>query len=182
MNMMVRLKHRWQYKEIKMSLDLETEKLQAKVYWLKEHLNTKKTAEELDAEFEVWYKEEKLKKEEQEICNELTSQIKREQDLGFDLENRNYIKMSYETHADLRITRVCTLQAFANVILLKSLKHHSWGIITFSSAPDAWCKYENGRCEYSTGWWSHRKDLLSISQGKYYNSISGETNYTVYKI
>ena len=165
-----------------MSLNLEAEKLQAKIDWLKEHLNTKKTAEELDAEFEAWYKEEKLKKEEQEICDELTSQIKQEQELWFTLENENSLPMSYETYADLRITRVCTLQAFANVILLRSLKRHSWGTITFSSAPDVWCKYENGRCEYSTGWWSHRNDLLSISQGRYYNSISRETNYTVYKI
>lgn len=165
-----------------MSLNLEAEKLQAKVNWLKEHLNTKKTAEELDAEFEVWYKEEKLKKEEQKIRDELTAQIKQEQNLWFDLEKENYSQMSYETVADLRITRVCTLQAFANVILLQSLTIHSFGIITFSSAPDVWCKYENGRCEYSTGWWSHRNDLLSISQGRYYNSISRETNYTVYKI
>ena len=50
-----------------MSLNLEAEKLQAKIDWLKEHLNTKKTAEELDAEFEVWYEEEKVKKEEQKI-------------------------------------------------------------------------------------------------------------------
>ena len=165
-----------------MSLNLEAEKLQAKIDWLKEHLNTKKTAEELDAEFEAWYKEEKLKKEEQEICDELTSQIKQEQELWFTLENENSLPMSYETYADLRITRVCTLQAFANVILLRSLKRHSWGTITFSSAPDVWCEYKNGRCEYSTGWWSHRNDLLSISQGRYYNSISRETNYTVYKL
>lgn len=165
-----------------MSLDLEAEKLQAKVDWLKEHLNTKKTAEELDAEFEVWYEEEKVKKEEQQIRDELTTQIKQEQDLWFDLEKENYCTMSYETFAGLRITRVCTLQAFANVILLQSLKNHSFGIIAYSSAPDVWCKYDKGRCEYSTGWWSHRNDLLSISQGKYYNSISGETNYTVYKI
>lgn len=165
-----------------MSLNLEAEKLQAKVNWLKEHLNTKKTAEELDAEFEVWYEEEKVKKEEQEICDELTSQIKQEQELWFTLENENYSQMSYETYADLRITRVCTLQAFANVILLRSLKIHSWGTITFSSAPDVWCEYKNGRCEYSTEWWPHRNDLLSISQGRYYNSISRETNYTVYKI
>lgn len=165
-----------------MSLDLEAEKLQAKVDWLKEHLNTKKTAEELDAEFEVWYEEEKVKKEEQEICDELTSQIKQEQELWFTLENENSPPMSYETYADLRITRVCTLQAFANIILLRSLKIHSWGTITFSSAPDVWCEYKNGRCEYSTEWWLHRNDLLSISQGRYYNSISRETNYTVYKI
>ena len=101
-----------------MSLDLQAEKLQAKVNWLKEHLNTKKTAEELDAEFEVWYEEEKVKKEEQEIRDELTAQIKQEQDLWFNLENRKSAEMSYETNADLRITRVCTLQAFANVLLL----------------------------------------------------------------
>lgn len=165
-----------------MSLNLEAEKLQAKIDWLKEHLNTKKTAEELEVEFEVWYKQEKLKQEEEEIRNELTSQIQQEQDLWFDLENKNYSTMSYETDADLRITRVCTLQAFANVILLESLKNHSYGIITFASAPDVWCEYEKGRCEYSTGWWSHRNDLLSISQGRYYNSISGETNYTVYRL
>lgn len=165
-----------------MSLNLEAEKLQAKIDWLKEHLNTKKTAEELEVEFEVWYKQEKLKQEEEEIRNELTSQIQQEQDLWFDLENKNYSTMSYETDADLRITRVCTLQAFANVILLKSLKSHLHGSITFASAPDVWCEYKNGRCEYSTGWWSHRNDLLSISQGRYYNSISGETNYTVYRL
>lgn len=165
-----------------MSLDLHAEKLQAKVDWLKEHLNTKKSAEELDTEFEVWYKEEKLRKEEEEIREELTSQIEREQDLWFDLENKNYIQISYETHADLRITRVCTLQAFVNVILLQSLKHHSWGTITFASEPDVWCEYKNGRCEYSDNWWSHRNDLLSISSGKYYDSISGENNYTVYKL
>lgn len=165
-----------------MGLDLLAEKLQAKVDWLKEHLNTKKSVEKLDAEFEKWYEEEKLKKEEEEIREELTSQIEREQKLGFDLDKTNYISMSYETEADLRITRVCTLQAFANVILLKSLKIHSFGTITFSSAPDVWCKYENGRCEYSDKWWSHKNDLLSISQGRYYNSISRETNYTVYKL
>ena len=165
-----------------MSLDLQAEKLQAKVDWLKEHLNTKKSAEKLDAEFEEWYEEEKVKKEEQEICEELTSQIKRERDLWFDLEKRNHIEMSYETHAELRITRVCTLQAFANVLLLQSLKHHSGGNITFASAPDVWCEYKNGRCEYSTGWWSHRNDLLSISSGKYYNSIAGNTQFTVYKL
>lgn len=165
-----------------MSLDLEAEKLQAKVDWLKEHLNTKKSAEKLDAEFEKWYEEEKLKQEEEEIRQELTIQIEQEQNLWFELENRQYAEMSYETNADLRITRVCTLQAFANVILLKSLKSHLHGSITFASAPDVWCEYKNGRCEYSTGWWSHRKELLSISQGKYYNSISGETNYTVYKL
>lgn len=165
-----------------MSLDLQTEKLQAKIDWLKEHLNTKKTAEELDAEFEVWYEEEKLKKEEQEILDKLTSEIKQEQELSFTLENKNSPPMSYETYADLRITRVCTLQAFANVILLKSLKIHSFGTITFASTPDVWCEYKNGRCEYSTGWWSHRNDLLSINTGRYYNSISRETNYTVYKI
>lgn len=165
-----------------MSLDLQAEKLQAKVDWLKEHLNTNKTAEELDSEFEKWYEEEKLRKEEEEIRNELTILIEQEQNLWFELENNNYIEMSYETHADLRITRVCTLQAFANVLLLHSLKRHSWGTITFASAPDVWCEYKNGRCEYSTGWWSHRNDLLSISSGRYYNSISGETNYTVYKL
>lgn len=165
-----------------MSLDLHAEKLQAKVDWLKEHLNTKKSAEELDAEFEEWYKEEKLRKEEEEIREELTSQIEREQDLWFDLANKNYIQISYETHADLRITRVCTLQAFVNVLLLQSLKHHSWGTITFTSEPDVWCEYKNGRCEYSDNWWSHRNELLSISSGKYYDSISGENNYTVYRL
>lgn len=108
-----------------MSLNLEAEKLQAKIDWLKEHLNTKKTAEKLDAEFEVWYKEEKVKKEEQKIRDELTAQIKQEQNLWFDLDNKNSPPMSYETYADLRITRVCTLQAFANVILLQSLTIHS---------------------------------------------------------
>lgn len=165
-----------------MSLDLQAEKLQAKVDWLKEHLNTKKSAEKLEAEFEEWYEEEKVKKEEQEICEELTSQIKRERDLWFDLEKRNYSEMSYETHAELRITRVCTLQAFANVILLHSLKHHSGGNITFASAPDVWCEYKNGRCEYSDNWWSHRNDLLSINMGTYYNSIASNTQFTVYKL
>lgn len=165
-----------------MSLNLVAEKLQAKVDWLKEHLNTKKSAEKLDVEFEKWYQEEKLRKEEEEISEELTSQIKQEQELSFDLENINYIQIAYETHADLRITRVCTLQAFTNVILWKSLKRHSWGTITFASEPEVWCEYKNGRCEYSDKWWSHRNDLLSISSGKYYNSISGETNYTVYKL
>lgn len=165
-----------------MSLNLEAEKLQAKVNWLKEHLNTSKTAEELEVEFEVWYEQEKLKQEKEEIRNELTIQIEQEQDLWFELEHKQNSTMTYETEADLRITRVCTLQAFANVILLKSLKNHLHGCITFASAPDVWCEYKNGRCEYSTGWWSHRNDLLNISQGKYYNSISGETNYTVYRL
>lgn len=166
-----------------MSLDLQAEKLQAKVDWLKEHLNTKKSAEELDAEFEKWYEEEKLRKEEEEIRKELTSQIERERDLWFTLDNKKSIEMSYETFADLKITRVCTLQAFANVIILDSLNdYYSHGTITFASAPDVWCDYKNGRYEYSTGWWSHRNDLLSISQGRYYSSISRETNYTVYKL
>lgn len=166
-----------------MSLDLQAEKLQAKVDWLKEHLNTKKSAEKLDAEFEKWYEEEKLKKEEEKIREELTSQIKRERDLWFTLDNKKSIEMSYETFADLKITRVCTLQAFANVIILDSLNDYcSHGTITFASAPDVWCKYKKGRCEYSDKWWSHRNDLLSISSGRYYNSISGETNYTVCKL
>lgn len=165
-----------------MSLDLQAEKLYAKVDWLKEHLNTTKTAEELDTEFEVWYEEEKLRKEEEEISKELTILIEQEQDLWFKLENKKSSAITYETEADLRITRVCTLQAFANVILLKSLKSHWHGTISFASVPDVWCEYKNGRCEYSDKWWSHRNDLLSISSGKYYDSIANNTQFTVYQL
>lgn len=56
-----------------MSLNLEAEKLQAKIDWLKEHLNTKKTAEELEVEFEVWYEEEKVKKRRTENSRRINS-------------------------------------------------------------------------------------------------------------
>ena len=163
-----------------MSLDAEKDKLNAKIQWFKEHLNSTKTAEELDAEFEEWYTNVKAIEEEKERMRKLNEDIQDEAEIRYYLENKSYDHINYSNAADLKLSRPCTLQAFTNTILMKSYCNNFHGSIDFEDK--CYCKFNKGRVEYSKDWWCYKDAVLNHTKGKYFDSISGEHKYTVYQV
>ena len=163
-----------------MRLDPEKDKLDAKIQYLKEHLNSGKTANELEKEFEDYYANVLAVEEEKERIKALDRAIAGESVLEYGVTNKNYDTNNYCTYGNLRTSRVCTLQAITNVILMKSYLNKWHGIIELDGYSKVYCKFDTGRFEYSEEWSRFEKILIDNMQGRYYDSISGEHNFTFY--
>ena len=155
----------------------EQKKLTAQVQFFKEHLNSGKSAEELETEFEDWYENVLLVREEKERIDKLTADISEESDLRIKTSITDNDPVNFECRGGFVINRPCTLQAFANVIILDSLKNKFDGSIKVKDSV-AVCTFNRGKAEYSQGWYGVKNDVVCRT-GKFWTSISQEEKYTV---
>ena len=154
----------------------DQKKLTAQVQFFKEHLNDGKSAEELEAEFENWYKNVLLVQEEKERVEKLTADISEESDLRIMTSITDNDTVNYESWGKFSINRPCTLQAFANVIILDSFNNKFDGCIKFKGGKI--CTFNCGKAEYSNEWDS-LKDCVVCRTGEFWTSISKAEIYTV---
>ena len=155
----------------------EQKKLTAQVQFFKEHLNSGKSAEELEAEFEDWYKNVLLVQEEKERVEKLTADISEESDLRIKTSITDNDPVNFECRGEFSINRPCTLQAFANVIILDSLNNKFDGSIKVIDSV-AVCTFNRGKAEYSQGWHGVKNDIVCRT-GSFWTSISNEEKYIV---
>ena len=155
----------------------DQKKLTAQVQFFKEHLNSGKLAEELEAEFENWYTNVLLVQEEKERIEKLNADISEESDLRIKTSITDNDPVNFESRGGFSINRPCTLQAFANVIILDSLNNKFDGSIKVKDSV-AVCTFNRGKAEYSQGWHSVKNDVVCRT-GKFWTSISREEKYTV---
>ena len=155
----------------------DQKKLTARVQFFKEHLNSGKSAEELEAEFENWYTNVLLVQEEKERIDKLNADISEESDLRIMTSITDNDTVNYELWGKFSINRPCTLQAFANVIILDSFNRKFDGSIKVKDSI-AVCTFNRGKAEYSQGWSSVKNDVVCRT-GKFWTSISQEEKYTV---
>lgn len=99
-------------------IDKEKDKLNKKVEWLKDHLNTNKTPEQLDQEFETWYEEDFKKNQKEETLKYLSEAVKNESVLSWDYRSVNSSSVDFTTWGVFELNRVCTLQALADAMML----------------------------------------------------------------
>ena len=176
-------------------IDNEKNKMQKHIEWLKQHLNTDKTPEQLDAEFEIWYKEDFKKRQDAETLEKLKQSVQYESCLTYSKMNTDYDPLSYQSRGTIALSRVCALQAFVNSIRLKAAEHNGRYRIVLEN-PDTTSQYGLASCEISglewepsDTWFRHNMTLIaetgrfedSISSGvtiwvKPYNSITAEEN------
>ena len=176
-------------------IDNEKNKMQKHIEWLKQHLNTDKTPEQLDAEFEVWYKDDFKKRQDAETLEKLKQSVQYESCLTYNKMSTDYDPLSYQTRGMIALSRVCALQAFVNSIRLKAAEHNGRYRIVLEN-PDTTSQYGLASCEISglewepsDTWFRHNMTLIaetgrfedSISSGvtiwvKPYNSINAGEN------
>ena len=160
-----------------MWVEEDQKKLTAQVQFFKEHLNSGKSAEELEAEFEDWYTNVLLVQEEKERIEKLTADISEESDLRIKTSIIDNDPVNFECRGGFIINRPCTLQAFANVVILDSLNNKFDGSIKVKDSV-AVCTFNRGKAEYSQGWHGV-KNYVVCRTGKFWTSISQEEKYTV---
>lgn len=143
-----------------MSWNAEIDELNAKVQYLSKNLNCGKSPEQLEAGFKKWYTQEKLAQEEKKLVEDLTQDIN-DENLKYRVSYRSKNSVTNEIVGRLEVNRLCTLQAFTNLILLDSYKNNWCGVITFNSAKtNAKCEFNKGRAEYSFYWHNCRNALI----------------------
>lgn len=155
----------------------DQKKLTAQVQFFKEHLNSGKSAEELEAEFENWYTNVLLVQEEKERIDKLTADISEESKLVISTSITDNDTVNYESWGKFSINRPCTLQAFANVVILDSFINKFDGSIRVKDSI-AVCTFNRGKAEYSQVWYSVKNDVVCRT-GKFWTCISKEEKYTV---
>ena len=103
-------------------------KLEKKVEFFKEHLNSGKSADVLEQEFETWY-EEVYKKQYDEYLKQLKEDIQKESEirLEFLIGPAPSSECSYVASGNWYISRYCTLEAFVNIIALRRAKENKVG-------------------------------------------------------
>ena len=154
----------------------DQKKLTAQVHFFKEHLNDGKSAEELEAEFEDWYTNVLLVQEEKERVEKLNADISEESDLRIKTSITDNDPVNFQCRGGFSINRPCTLQAFANVIILDSFNNKFDGGIKFKGG--IICKFNNGKAEYFNEW-NGLKDCVVCRTGEFWASISKAERYTV---
>ena len=147
-------------------IDTEKDKLKQKIEWLKQHLNTDKTPEQLDAEFEVWYKDDFKKRQDAETLANLKQAVQKESVLDWTCGYHDHDPQGFIYRGTICLNRVCTLQAFANAVRLKSADDHSSYKIVFenvNSCQLAWCEIQGLNLETSAAWCKYSMLLIAES-------------------
>ena len=145
-------------------IDTEKDKLKQKIEWLKQHLNTDKTPEQLDAEFEVWYKDDFKKRQDAETLANLKQAVQKESVLDWTCGYHDHDPQGFIYRVTICLNRVCTLQAFANAVRLKSADDHSSYKIVFENANGcqlAWCEIYGLNFDTSDAWYKYNTKLIS---------------------
>ena len=101
-------------------------KLEKKVEYFKEHLNSGKSADVLEQEFETWYEEDYKKQQYAEYLKKLNHDIQKESEIRLDflIEDAPSSECSYCASGNWYISRYCTLEAFVNIVALRRAKEN----------------------------------------------------------
>lgn len=104
-------------------------KLEKKVEFFKEHLNSGKSADVLEKEFETWYEEVYKKKQYEEYLKKLKEDVQKESEirLEFLIGPAPSSECSYCASGNWYISRYCTLEAFVNIVALRRAKENKAG-------------------------------------------------------
>ena len=145
-------------------IDNEKNKMQKHIEWLKQYLNTDKTPEQLDTEFEVWYKEDYKKRQDAETLASIKQAVQEESVLSWRCAYHDHDPQGFIYKGTICLNRVCTLQAFANAVILKSADDHASYKIVFESASGcklAWCEIHGLNFDTSDAWCKYDMKLIS---------------------
>ena len=145
-------------------IDNEKNKMQKHIEWLKQHLNTDKTPEQLDAEFEVWYKEDYKKRQDAETLASIKQAVQGESVLSWRCGYHDHDPQGFIYRGTICLNRVCTLQAFVNAVRLKSADNHDSYKIVFENASGcqlAWCEIQGLNFDTSDAWCKYDMKLIA---------------------
>lgn len=148
-------------------------KLEKKVEFFKEHLNSGKTADVLEKEFETWYEEVYKKKQYEEYLKKLKEDVQKESEirLEFLIGPAPSSECSYIASGNWYISRYCTLEAFVNIVALRRAKENKAGKtrIYFKNY-DSSCRCEINNLgeivDKSQSCWNNWNTLIA-TKGKY---------------
>ncbi len=160
----------------------EAEKLEKKVEFFKGHINSGKDANELEKEFEAWYKEEYRKTQHENFIKRVTEEVQEESEISLKFFKESYDQICYREVGNLRISRICTLKAFINKMVLRCLKKDIGTIkIVFCIDPGNWNCVINHRGEISKSPCLEKyENMLIATSGKYYSQIGGHEEFKIY--
>lgn len=148
-------------------------KLEKKVEFFKEHLNSDKSADVLEKEFETWYEEVYKKKQYAEYLKKLKEDVQKESEirLEFLTEPAPRGEYDYVASGNWYISRYCTLEAFVNIVALRRAKENKAGKtrIYFKNY-DSSCRCEINNLgeivDKSQSCWNNWNTLIA-TKGKY---------------
>lgn len=119
-------------------------KLEKKVEYFKEHLNSGKSADVLEQEFETWYEEVYKEKQYDEYLKKLKEDIQKESEIKLELVPSG--ESNYVDTGKCYISRTCTLEVFTNIIALRRAKENKAGktrIFFQTYGEDCLCEINN---------------------------------------
>lgn len=148
-------------------------KLEQKIEFFKEHLNSGKTADVLEQEFETWYEDVYKKKQYEEYLKQLKEDVQKETEirLEFLIGPAPSSECSYVASGNWYISRYCTLEAFVNIVALRRAKENKAGKtrIYFKNY-DSSCRCEINNLgeivDKSQSCWNNWNTLIA-TKGKY---------------
>ena len=163
-------------------------KLEKKVEFFKEHLNSGKSADVLEQEFETWYEDVYKKQQYAEYLKQLKEDIQKESEIKLDflLEDAPSSECSYCASGNWYISRYCTLEAFVNIIALRRAKENKAGktriyFKTYDSS--CMCEINNlGEIVEQSQSYRINWDTLIATKGKYTIYSDGIDCYEVHAI
>lgn len=147
-------------------IDNEKNKMQKHIEWLKQHLNMGRTPEQLDADFEVWYKDDYKKRQDAETLASIKQAVQEESVLNWVCGYHDHDPQGFIYKGTICLSRVCTLQAFVNAVRLKSADEHASYKIVFEGTSGyqlAWCEIQGLDFETSAAWGKYNMKLISES-------------------
>ena len=99
-----------------------------KLEFFKEHLNSGKSAYELEKEFETWYEEDCKKKQYDDYHKQLNDDIQKESEIRLELVPSG--ESNHVASGKCYISRTCTLEAFTNIVALRRAIENKAGTTT----------------------------------------------------
>ena len=148
-------------------------KLEKKVEFFKEHLNSEKSADVLEQEFETWYEDVYKKQQYAEYLKQLKEDIQKESEikLEFLIGPAPSSECSYVASGNWYISRYCTLEAFVNIVALRRAKENKTGKTRiYFKTYDSSCMCEINNIgeivEKSQSCWNNWNTLIA-TKGKY---------------
>lgn len=160
---------------------METEKLQKKIEFLEKNINSGKSSEELDKEFETWYEEDFKKRQYEEYVEDIKKSVQDESEITLTFSKEYYDEMCYEETGSLEISRVCTLKAFVNKMVLRRIRKGGTGSTQISLDLERGMLrcYINYKGEISGSLESYG-DILISTKGEYSKRIGGHEEFTLF--
>ena len=162
---------------------METEKLKKKIEFLENSLNSGKTSEELDKEFETWYEEDFKKHQYERYVEDIKKSVQDESEIRLWLSKEYYDEMCYEETGTLEISRVCTLKAFVNKMALRRIERKGTGSTQIALKMERGCVrcYINYKGEIS-GSLEAYEDILISTKGEYSERIGNHEEFSLYPL